>query len=783
MRVRSATRLTLLVLGGLLVATPSVGAIFEFRVVPEPWATTEPVGHELVDGEVRLYRLGAWEPELTLPANVPVEVPVGEWAWVATADGYVSVASTPLFLEPGTETLEKRMVLPVVPACTVQLAGGREGWRGIDRVDVVSLAHGASFPHDPGAPRTLRVPAGEYVAYTVARGAIDGFVGPLLCRAGEVETLPRPGPPPAGSQSFMIHAMLGEGVETLPPVEAALSPTSGERVAAVFPTAVATSTSRRTFFFLDVSSERNWLLRTSHEALRTVELYVKAEDRGMRDLGVLRLKPRRSIALTVDYQPIRSHDSARLVLYACPERKRETPQADLRGCEEVRDLDLVEGVARYELAELDDGAYQLLAEIGDEIVPHLGHDVRPFLDPAHDETPLYPDRIALVEQHVWGHLLEDGEPMMGEVRLEYGDRRIRVFPTDELLEYHLYYFGSRPSEIDLANFPQLAADDLGLFTRPSIWACSEQACRMFHVFSTLVGSGRLDIDLGVPTEVSVVVLDAASREPLEGAWVHAEHRPPELHFIDGERLTETALSGLEAVAGRSDADGRVSLRALPADRPVGLSAAKPGWRSASLEVELIPRERQRVELLLEPDAGGDTRLVAPSGEPLSGAFLLAKRNGASDYHCATTSNSGGWVELKAECRDVERFVLLHAEAALAVLDGHDLQGLGTDLEVVARPERPVVARAVDDERIAVAGAAFEIHFDDTSLSSQDVLAGAAFSRHLAMAYRTDELGELVIPGLSMEAGARVVFVHDDLRGEAVIDREALGRTVVISIVE
>lgn len=49
-----------------------------------------PAGHQLSEGEIRLYRQGTYELGPVATAGRPVVIPPGDWVWVAEAPGYVS---------------------------------------------------------------------------------------------------------------------------------------------------------------------------------------------------------------------------------------------------------------------------------------------------------------------------------------------------------------------------------------------------------------------------------------------------------------------------------------------------------------------------------------------------------------------------------------------------------------------------------------------------------------------------------------------------------------------
>ncbi len=80
------------------------GSVLTFHLVPiQYWDDPAgPVGHELANGRIYLYRDGSFEPEIVASAEEPITLTDGVWAWMAEAPGYVSTSTDRIFtLPPG----------------------------------------------------------------------------------------------------------------------------------------------------------------------------------------------------------------------------------------------------------------------------------------------------------------------------------------------------------------------------------------------------------------------------------------------------------------------------------------------------------------------------------------------------------------------------------------------------------------------------------------------------------------------------------------------------------
>lgn len=247
----------------LAAAAPDAGAGQEGRGVDfvvnlaplASWDALEgPTAHLLPEGTVRLYRPGAWRPERVGRAGEVVELPPGEWWLTADAPGFASTAANRIPVGARREKGRSSFVAAVAPACRVELAPRRD-WQSVERVDVVSLTEGAVYPVAPRERTELWVPAGDFLAYTLAGDRLDAVGEVHTCRAGEAVTLARPLPPRAGRGSLLLSLELPR---SFPPddrtVVASLTPTGDDPAArgAVRADTMAWQGRRVTYFFLDV---------------------------------------------------------------------------------------------------------------------------------------------------------------------------------------------------------------------------------------------------------------------------------------------------------------------------------------------------------------------------------------------------------------------------------------------------------------------------------------------------------------------------------------------------
>lgn len=278
----------------LFAAQPArgTGVVVEFLLVPQRWIGADDVAeHALEDGQVLLFQEGNLSPELVVPAGTPVPMAPGAWFGIATAPGYVSAGLEALSLPPeDASQTSQPVILPVVEACEVRLAGGGEGPGGAERLDFFSLERGTVFPHDPGGEPPLRLPAGSFMASEVQREGLVALAGPFDCRPGAAEELPPLSPPGPGRRSFLIHLALppDTGLD-LDRLTAGVHFTAGE--APRPPTAVSRGDSQITLFFLDLPASGDQTLRVEYPELPVFTLTLPPPDRAVADLGLHFLVP------------------------------------------------------------------------------------------------------------------------------------------------------------------------------------------------------------------------------------------------------------------------------------------------------------------------------------------------------------------------------------------------------------------------------------------------------------------------------------------------------------
>lgn len=278
----------------LLAAQPARGAgvAVELVLVPERWiGTADAADHALQGGQVLLFQEGKLSPERVVPAGAPVPLAPGAWFWIATAPGYVSAGLEALDLPPGDTTEPRhRVILPVVEACDVRLAGGGEGRRGTERLDFFSLDRGTVLPHDPGSDLPLRLPTGSFMAIGVGREGLTALAGPFRCRPRATETLPPLSPPVPDRRSFMVHLALPPGTDlALERVTARVDLAMGE--ASRPPTAVSRAAAQVTLFFVDLPVGSAQVLRVEHPELPDFALPLPPGGRAVADLGLHFLVP------------------------------------------------------------------------------------------------------------------------------------------------------------------------------------------------------------------------------------------------------------------------------------------------------------------------------------------------------------------------------------------------------------------------------------------------------------------------------------------------------------
>jgi hypothetical protein len=701
------------------LATPVGAATHEvtFYLVPEAeWQNGSPSPQSfLPEGTVLLYRPGDYEPELTLSANERHEIPSGTWYWIAESPGYVSVASGAINAPEAGPALRKNIVWPMVPACELNL--GEANWEGVQRLDAVSLDRQALFPVTPQRRQRLWIPEGRYLTYSVGARGIQGISRIERCKTPETVEVKRPGAPPPDRQALVVSALFPEGaIDPIRETEAVVE-ALGKRAnpARQGPDASFVAGQRITWFFLDLAAARPLNLAIRHPEIQSHTVPLEPLGGSVIEPAEIQLRNRADLELVVDYAPARPHKRQETLLYHCSHRPAPNLATfDPRSCSQLEvTLTLAPGVQSFTIPDLDVGWYVPETWIDDERIFGLANNYRIEVK-AEDSGTFTSPILLLKEDHIFGHLLQDGEATEGEVRLEaptpaFGPTR--RFPTDEDLLYHLYYFGSLPERYGRNLLPEGLQDRddeelRGLYFTYVLRACNlDGFCRLFHHRSTLSGSGRLDLELGGGRGLAVEVVDAETGDPVSGAWVSAAPTDPSekrvaetLHFVNGEVRWQSGHT-IEGYGTVSDQDGK----ALLLDQPPGrlrLAVRAEGYDPLRQEGLVATDGGTAVRVELEPDgrnSKGGPKIRTAEGQPLVGAAVLALTpSGGTDYRCSARTTSAGEIDLKPDCltQSDRRFILLHEAISLQVLDVGTIRQ-GGEIQARSAPPFPLRIRIRD----------------------------------------------------------------------------------------
>ncbi|MCB1035126.1 MAG: carboxypeptidase regulatory-like domain-containing protein, partial [Acidobacteria bacterium] len=487
------------------------------------------------------------------------------------------------------------------------------------------------------------------------------------CSPGETLTLSRPEAPPADLQDFMVSALIPDGLElSIDDINVALYPAKPKADPYVGQPAAALSIARRrTFFFLRQPAGRPIKVEFRHPQLRTREVLLSPLGGGVRELEDVRLQERVALEVTLDYRPTREHRSQTLQALLCGQQQRrffeEVPR---EVCSRTGSrVGLQPGQAIYRLEGLDSGWYVLEASIDNELIFGLGSQASALVDA---EAPAVLPMVVepLEELHIFGSLLVGGEPVPGAVVLSPfmdGITEALIFPTDDELLYHMYFFAQTPSEFGRNRLPEdlrgAESEKLrGLFDGYQLQGCTEDGfCHLFHHQSTFSGGGRMDLDLGEDRELLARVVDTSSGSPIAGALVVVGKRgkaAETIHFVAGELHRQEAT--FEAPSTLTDADGYVRLRGLPAGQQrIGSSA--DGYQPKSREFSMPESGRLELELALSSekkrrDDPSALTLRFPDRGSVARAFFLALRAGQEvDYRCSQGTDLRGQVRFPDTC--------------------------------------------------------------------------------------------------------------------------------------
>ena len=782
--------LALALLIGLASARPVAAMEAVFFLVPEAsWHSGEIAeGEALGDGKVQLFRPGRLVPTLEVPAGQPVTLPPGTWHWIAEAEGFVSIDGGTVHVESSEAGKPRRLFWPVVPACRAVLDPAAS-WQGVQRIDLVSPGRRAVYPVTPARRRDQWVPLGETLAYGVGPRGLIGIGRAGACRAGQDLVIPRPLAPGADRFDLMVHASAPdeadgdrEAEEVVAPPEARFAiPGRGS----LAPLAVLAGPRRTTYFFDELPAGQGEVI-LQHPLYRSARQPVDGVGGSAIELAALELKARRAATVSVDYRPAREHRVARLELSHCG-RSGEVRRWGMPRCDDTGiTLPLRPGAHAYRFEGLDDGLYLVNGVVDEAELVALHNGVEIFVDPAGDAVPEVRE-VLLAEFELFGHLLAEGDPVPGEVRLTLGaggspwHTVVRAATDDELL-YHLFYFAQLSVQANRlpGDDRRAAAERLGVPFGALLDACdAEGRCRSYPR-PIVRGGGRLDLELGTGSGVAVQVSDAATREPVGGADVWLQYPEERLVFQEGEIRTDTV-----AFTGPVPTDrlGRAVRRDVPPGA-MAMAVRKRGYRDAHLEVS-VPEDGIVQHLVrLEPATASTTatRLVLPDGGPLTGAFVVGLDGEGRRTGCFVTGDAQGAVELEgAACAASDRFLLLHPRATLAVYRRGELAG-APEAEVAAAPRPPVRLRAVTAAGRPVVGAPIELRLDGVTIGLNDLLVAHGRAGFFLFSATGDD-GIATLRGVDPAAGGTVAVRLGDLAAESELRGYRPGEVIELVLTE
>ncbi|MFW6012276.1 MAG: hypothetical protein ACOC92_01030 [bacterium] len=734
-----------------------------YRLVPvtnaSPATATLDPAQALPDGQVFLYREGAYLPELILQANEPGRVPPGTWVWTAEAEGYASVVAGTLKIPPDLEQADtKTIVWPVVPACLLVLDADAE-WSGVHRLDAVSVTSDAVYPVDPDHRRELWVPAGRLLAYAVGARGLQGIEDLGQCAQHQVVDVAPPAPPGPSRQDLLVTAHLPD--ELSPESQDQLSVhLDGLAASRLHPAAEVSVDNRLSAFFLDAPATRDGDVVFHHPELRTRRVHLQSLGGSARELPEERLEPRLDLSLQVDYRPLREHERAEIRISHCG----LTQTLDARSfghCEPLAERPaLREGLHTYTIESADDGLYLLEAWIDDFVVPGLGASIRPYINPDSQHPPDLA-RGLLRELEIHGTLLLDGDPVPGTVALlapAETHRRLpdHRFPTQDDGSFRLSYFGRLPGPygtppgFDDSPNPE---DRLGLYYGDyQLVACTTEGfCRPFSVHSVLQGEGRLDLELGDRLPVEVHVTDATTGEPVPHALVIVPGPEEALYFHHGDVDWFEPL-GSEGASVRTGPGGTGRILAQERDGQVSVLVNHPDYERARRTAAVLPGQRIQLDIALEPteDRVGSHRFVFPDDAPLNAGFaLVIDPQTGLDARCSHTVSSRGYADLPDECLYGRTVVLVAPGARISTFGGTSLASFET-VEVPRAPSRPLRIRVTDQDGRPVQGLPVRLRYPDVTLGPNHLLMAATAAGYHAF-FLTNAEGQLTLRGVDPEA--------------------------------
>ena len=186
-------------------------------VAEEDWLAGRTEPDRFIPGQVLLYPVGSYQPWRVVETGRPVDLPAGEWTWIAEAPGWAAVLASALGVDAEGDPPPRKVVTPVVPACKIYVAD-REGLRRLERLDLVSLDRGAAYPLVGGVREEAWVPAGRVLTYGVGARGLSGISRPFHCAASVETEVELPAPPPPGRQDLMVSVRLPGSLNPPAPV-------------------------------------------------------------------------------------------------------------------------------------------------------------------------------------------------------------------------------------------------------------------------------------------------------------------------------------------------------------------------------------------------------------------------------------------------------------------------------------------------------------------------------------------------------------------------------------
>lgn len=774
---------------GFVVAAAAEAATIRFSLVEKDALERDPrTAPPLPQGTVHLFRVGESLAAIAVPVEAVVDVPAGSWTWVAEAPGWVSVDAGVLRVaaEEPRNVVPRRIVWPVVPACRVTLGSAAE-WKGLERVDVVSIDRSAVFPLRPPQRTSGWIPAGRFLVYTVRNSRIVELSEPRACRASDEVALRRPLPPPPGRMAVVATARVEVAISGLPDVAI-----TGRGAGPIGSRGVTLRINNQVVRFdWSLPSSRDLELTVRHAELRTRTVPLPAADRAVVELPELRLVARDRVAVPVDYRPKAQHRTQKLRLEHCGEQRITTRTPLGRICRALTsEVDLVPGLHEYEFGQLDTGTYFMTAEIDGERLGRGLANRASFFVSGDDDTVDLPRPGLIVEQQLKGRILLEGKAVPGFLELQASGRR---FPTNEDLEFEWIYFAREIRDDERKSGPHESRFFTSTLSN-RMRACAEEGpCRFLGPHSYFEGEGYVEIELTGP-RATVEVRSAATEEPVAGAavWVRGIE---DFVFQQGEVQLQPA-SGMERQGPyltRPNGQVVVDLpRLQPIDERVGrpfrevpLFVEKSGYESRELWVPVSAASlAEPVVIELQPkEEGREVTVLMDGRSPLRGAFLLrVGAEGQRDLACSPTTDSRGVARIRSECSEEGGwFVVFHPAAAVTVIRA----------DAAALPAISVPAGGPPIEVVAIDGASGEpvadlplgLQLGDLRLTTNDLLTALTYTRTM-FGHLTDGAGRVRLYGLRPTAsvGSAVLFSADAVReGRLALSLPPAGETLTLVV--